>query len=421
MNLAVIGLGKLGLPFAAWLASKGHQITGIDKNPSLIKDLQGGICPIQETSLPEYLSRSKGHLLFVEDGEDALVAADIIFIVVPTPSEPSGAFSIHFVLEAIKTIGHAMARQRKYRLVVVTSTVMPGQMAKIQIALEQAASRKCGPGFGLCYNPEFIALGSVLRDLDNPDLVLVGQSDGIAGAHLGSFYAEIYREHILKTLHVTSFINAEVAKLSINAFLTTKIMFACQMARLAEKIPGADVDILSAIVGADSRIGQKYLTGGNGYGGPCFPRDARALAQLEYSLGVSPRLIRAVEEENESQIWVINSRICELTPEGGTVLVLGMAYKPGTAITDESQGKRLISGLKTRRTLWYDPMVKGGVCPEELNSAISSADAVVIMQPCPEFKGLDYGDTAVIDCWRLLRDCPPKKWHPMGIGGKHET
>lgn len=418
MIVAVVGLGKLGLPFAVWLASNGHQVTGIDTNSEVIQTLDRGECPVQENGLKVLLASNKDKMRFTTEPMYGMRGAEIIFIVVPTPSEPSGMFSIEYVNQAATSIGIAMRESTAYRVIVLVSTVMPGQTEQVKAVLEAVSGRQCGPDFGLCYNPEFIALGSVLRDLDNPDVVLVGQSDARAGAQLASFYAGIYEQRINALLRITSFINAEVAKLEINAFLTTKITFACAMARLAEKLPGADVDTISYIVGADSRIGRKYLTGANGFGGPCFPRDTQALAALEYQHGVSPRLIRTVADENEGQIWAINSEVIDILKRRHSqkVLVLGMAYKPGTDVQDESQGLRFIKGFKSAQTLWYDPMAKGGISLESLPAAIREAAVVVLMQPCPEFRDLDYGDTPVLDCWRLLRDKPPKNWHPMGIG-----
>ena len=409
MNVTVIGLGKLGLSLAAWLAERGHEVTGVDSNQEVVNTLMRGECPIQETGLAETLIAvgSRFHAVGSLPSRP-----DATFIVVPTPSKQNGSFDVSYVLDAAKNIGTLLRDATGYRLVVVVSTVMPGQMEQVKATLEVHSDKKCGKDIGLCYNPEFVALGSVLRDLSHPDLVLIGESDKRAGRmlqHMLALNVPTYR---------TNFVNAELAKLSINTFLTAKITFACMMARLAEKLPGADVDVVSNIVGADSRIGRKYLTGANGFGGPCFPRDNEALAQLAHQLGVSPRLPRTIIEENKGQIWAINSKVAELMVKDplANVLVLGMAYKPGTPVMDESQGLRFYKSFRSALVKWYDPMAEGSVPRELVQEAIRVAGVVILMQPDPAFLDFDYGDTPVIDCWRLLRKSQPKNWHPMGIG-----
>ena len=413
MKVAVIGLGKLGLPLAAWLAAKGHQVLGVDSNRELVQNLISGKHTIEETGVADMIAEVGAHFA-VATLDRAVELSDILFVVVPTPSKGDGSFDVSYVLEAARDIGVALRDATGYKLVVVVSTVMPGQMEQVKVELEHSSGLRCGPDFGLCYNPEFVALGSVLRDLSHPDFVLIGESDEKAGRmleHTLALSVPVYR---------TNFVNAELAKLSINTFLTMKITFACMMARLAEKLPGADVDVVSTIVGTDSRIGRKYLTGANGFGGPCFPRDNQALAQLAYSLGVSPRLPRTVIEENEGQIWVINSLICQLAGQNKAALIMGMAYKPGTPVTEESQGKRFLEGMKSRAVRWYDPMATGSLSRKAAQVAIQHSGVVILMQPDPDFLDFDYGDTPVIDCWRLLRKNQPKNWHPMGIGAAND-
>ena len=348
---------------------------------------------------------------------------DAAFIVVPTPSKQNGSFDISFVLDATRAIGERIDDSEGYKLVVVVSTVMPGQMELVRATLiDETSLADYENRIGLCYNPEFVALGSVLANLEHPDFVLIGESDEEAGRLLEIILDQYKGDDRIPVFH-TNFINAELAKLAINSYVTMKITFACMMARLAEKLPGADVDVVSNILGADSRIGRKYLTGGDGFGGPCFPRDNQALAQLAYSLGASARLPRTVVQENEELIWVINSKICEVLKDSKRldVLILGMAYKPGTSVTEQSQGMALLNAPQRSEFgeihyTWYDPMVAGPLHREDVPSMIEGVGVVVIMQMCPEFRDFDYGDTPVIDLWRFLRNNPPEKWMPMGIG-----
>ena len=176
-------------------------------------------------------------------------------------------------------IGEALRTKSGYHLVVVTSTVMPGSTGgELQKALEHASGRKVGPELGLCYNPEFIALGSVVRDMLHPDLILIGESDAKAGQMLAELYMRSTNNS--PPIYRMNFVNAELSKISINTYVTTKISYANMLAELCDHLDGADAEVVAKTIGDDSRIGRKYLTGAIGYGGPCFPRDNRAFAAL---------------------------------------------------------------------------------------------------------------------------------------------
>jgi UDPglucose 6-dehydrogenase len=179
-------------------------------------------------------------------------------------------------------IGKALARKNSYHLVVLSSTVMPGATEKIRQMLEQTSGKRCGEEFGFCYNPEFIALGSVIRDMLNPDMLLIGESDERAGQILAGIYGNVCKSK--PVVARMNFVNAELTKLSVNTYVTTKISYANMLAEICEKLPGADADVVTSALGLDSRIGRKYLKGALGYGGPCFPRDNVAFAALARSL-----------------------------------------------------------------------------------------------------------------------------------------
>ena len=169
--------------------------------------------------------------------------------------------------------------------------------------LEKASGKRMGADFGLCYSPEFIALGSVIRDFLNPDMLLIGESDKRAGDFLQSLYAEVCENK--PALARMSFVNAEITKLAVNTYVTTKISYANMLARICEKLSGANVDVITSALGLDTRIGSKYLKGAVSYGGPCFPRDNLALAQLAQQLGVPPDLAQTVDRFNRAQIsWL---------------------------------------------------------------------------------------------------------------------
>ena len=182
------------------------------------------------------------------------------FVIVPTPSDASGRFSNAAVLGAMKSIGPRSVAKTRYHVVVITSTVMPGSTGgEIQQALEQHAGRRVGPQLGLCYNPEFIALGSVVRDMLRPDMILIGESDTKAGDILERIYAKSCDN--TPAIRRMNFVNAELTKISVNTFVTTKISYANMLADICDRLPGADVDVVTQAVGTDSRIGVKYLQG----------------------------------------------------------------------------------------------------------------------------------------------------------------
>jgi UDPglucose 6-dehydrogenase len=341
-------------------------------------------------------------------------------VIVPTPSEADGGFSLKYVLEAMNSIGASLREKRGYHLVVLTSTVMPGATGgPVREALDEASGKRAGLDFGLCYSPEFIALGSVVRDFLNPDFLLIGESDPRAGAML----AEIYRRVVENDPRVArlNFVNAELAKISVNTFVTAKIAFANMLARICEQLPGANVDEVTSALGLDSRIGPKYLRGAISYGGPCFPRDNVALASLARSLGAPAFLAEATDAANRDGTRRLAQLVIDSLPEHGTVAVLGLSYKPNTDVTEESPGLHLVRALSERGidVVASDPaavvnahrVMDGSEVRfvESSEDAVRQADVVVITTAWQEFAALDpnlFGrrDTPrlVIDCWRIL-------------------
>ena len=291
---------------------------------------------------------------------------------------------------------------------------------EIRAALEQASGRRVGETVGLTYNPEFIALGSVVRDLLHPDVVLIGESDRRAGDLLEAAYRITVGPDV--PVQRMNWVNAELTKISVNTFVTTKISYANMLAELCEKLPGADVDVVTAALGQDSRIGAKYLKGALGYGGPCFPRDNVAWAALARSLGVGAEIAEATDTVNHRQVERIVSLVRRLAPAESTVVaVLGLAYKPDTPVVEQSQGVMIARGLAEvgYRVLASDPVALDGgsavlgdlvVAVTDPAWAVEEADVIVIATPAREFAALGPDSFAmggrrrtVIDCWRLLR------------------
>lgn len=418
-TLTVVGLGKLGSPMVACLASKGWDVIGVDVDEQKVAAVADGRAPVFEPQLDELLAAHKDRITATTDLGEAVRRSHMTFVVVATPSDEHGGFSLKWVLPACETIGAALAETDAFHTVVLTSTVMPGSTeSEVVPALERASGKRAGVDFGVCYSPEFIALGSVIRDFLNPDFLLVGESDERAGGMLESLY-----RHVVETdapVARMSFVNAELAKLSVNTFVTTKIAYANMLARMCERLPGADVDVVTDAIGLDTRIGGKYLRGAISYGGPCFPRDNVALATLARALGAPAFVAEATDNANRDGIERLADLAEERLPEGGTVAVLGLSYKPNTDVVEEAPGMLLVRTLADRgvAVVAYDPaaganaeraLAGRGRIVQSVEDALEGADSVVIATAWEEFKRLDPTLLAregerrtVIDCWRLL-------------------
>jgi UDPglucose 6-dehydrogenase len=417
MNISVVGLGKLGAPLAAVLASKGFDVVGVDLNQAFVDALNAGKAPVEEPRLQELIDANRSRLKATTNIDEAILATEVTFVIVPTPSDASGRFSNAALLGAMKSIGLALRRKDSYHVVVVTSTVMPGSTGgEIRQALEQHSGRRVGPQLGLCYNPEFIALGSVVRDMLRPDMILIGESDKTAGDLLESIYAKSCDN--TPAIRRMNFVNAELTKISVNTFVTTKISYANMLADICDRLPDADVDVVTQAVGTDSRIGVKYLKGATGYGGPCFPRDNVAFARLARELGARAELAEATDTVNRYQVERVLGAIDARLTDSGVIGVLGLSYKPDTAVIEESQGVALVERLLDlgRRVIVYDPEaipLAQQTIRRPFEAATSAADCVqrsslvVVMTPWPEFSSIPIeayqrstNRLTVIDCWR---------------------
>jgi UDPglucose 6-dehydrogenase len=252
----------------------------------------------------------------------------------------------------------------------------------------------------------------------NPDFILIGQSDERAGYVL----EQIQRTLCDKSPQIArmSFVNAEISKLAVNTFVTTKISYANMLSEICERLPGADIDVVTSAIGMDSRIGRKYLKGAVGYGGPCFPRDNAAFACLARQIGAQPILAEATDQLNRAQVPRLARLVMSHLPANGTVGILGLSYKPDTNVVEESQGLQLAEYLLKQDipVVLYDPQANesaravlgnDAAFVASMSDCLRQADVVVITVPWPEFREirpqqLKSGGTTptVVDCWRIL-------------------
>ena len=420
-NVSVIGLGKLGASMAAAFASRGLNVIGVDINQRSVDLVNEGKAPVQETDLGETISANKERIRATTSHEDAILHSDISFVIVPTPSDERGAFSLQYAAWAFKEIGKALAKKKGYHNIVLTSTVLPGSTRQALLPiLERESGKKGGRDFGLCYSPEFIALGSIIRDFLNPDFTLIGELDDKCGRHLEDLYSRVMLNDSSSAR--MSLENAELTKISVNTFVTTKITFANMLAEICEKLPGGNIDVVTNALGLDTRIGRKYLTGALGYGGPCFPRDNVALTFIAKELGVEARLAETTDSMNRSVAARVVEKIRPMIKDGATVAVLGLSYKPFSHVTEESQGIYIADALSRAgaRVVGFDPLA-GEMATGELHGKIvildsieeclKQAEIVLITTPDPAFAELtaenfknERAKLLVIDFWRVLRE-----------------
>jgi UDPglucose 6-dehydrogenase len=403
----------------ACFAAKGHRVIGVDVNERFVRLINECKPPVSEPGLEALLQQAGGRLSATTDIAHAVAQTEITFIIVPTPSEPNGAFSLKYVLAAAKAVGQALKHKDTYHLIVLTSTVMPGATGgHLLPALESASGKRCGEQFGLCYSPEFISLGSVIRDFQNPDFLLIGESDPHAGELLASVSQGVCENH--PPVARMSFVNAELTKLALNTYVTTKISYANMLAQMCERLEGGNVDAVTSALGLDTRIGRKYLKGSLGYGGPCFPRDNLALAALARSLNVPAPLPEATDQINQHQVPRLQQYVMAHLPAGGRVGILGVSYKPQTNVIERAQGLELAQVLLADHVpvFIYDPdaadsaraVLTGPVhFTTTLADCVRTADVLVICTPCKEFQAINnqdltrpQGQATVLDCWRLL-------------------
>jgi len=420
MRVAVVGLGKLGAPLAAVLASKGHDVLGIDVSDRVVELVNEGVAPVDEPELQDLVSANRERLRATTDLA-AAADADVSVVLVPTPSDDSGAFSNAHVLAATDRIGKALARHSAYHLVVVASTVMPGTcQAEVLPLLEEASGRRVGETLGLCYSPEFIALGSVIRDMTTPDMVLIGESDPRAGEALERLYRTVCEND--PPFRRMNLVNAELTKIAVNTYVTMKISYANVLAEICERLPEAHADTITDALGLDSRIGSKYLRGAIAYGGPCFPRDNKAFSTFARRLDVDPLLAEATDSVNRRQVDRLARVVRSHLGEHDAVGILGLAYKAGTGVAEESAGVALArllaeSGYDVHV---FDPLATSAAIAtldglvhtcgsaEEL---LERCDVAVIATPWPQFAELPIERAerpgrrrVVVDCWGVLSD-----------------
>lgn len=411
-RLVVCGLGKLGSPIAASFAAAGVDVTGYDLNVDKVSAINRGLPPVDEPGLAASIRKSwtVQRLRATTDAARAVEGTQACIFITPTPSLPCGKFDNQYLLDALTRIAQAVyvAKIAPYYF-IIASTVTPGSCEKeffplLQSLLGDIESEPVAKGrFHLVYKPELIALGTVMRDLADPDVSLVGARDTRAASEVFNLYSRLYYPRLSpKIIETTimSLVEAELAKISLNCAITMKISFANQVSMVAQRL-GADARKILDFVGSDSRIGKKALRPGMPFGGPCFPRDNRMFQYVADKVSVEPHLASATDKTNEDLLQYILG----LIPQTGDIGILGIAYKAGTAVTEESAGLMLrdILLIEKREVKIHDPLM----FPNYLKDVLDCHTIIVTMDSS-EYRDLRFrSDQFIID--------------PMGVTGMEKT
>lgn len=347
MKVSVIGLGKLGLPLAAVLAEAGNEVFAYDADINLVSRLKDKTFYSSEPRLMELLKNFHSNIFLLDSIQDVVSKSELTFIIVPTPSMSDGNFDNKLVLKVLEEISDALAFKSEFHVIDVVSTVMPGSCNDEFIPLLESRSGKTlNVDFGLCYNPEFIALGSVVKNMQQPDMHLIGSSNVQSGETLERALKSVTGENVPS--RIMNLKEAELVKISVNNFVTTKISFANMLMQIADKLGGVDIDIVTDAIGLDSRIGRKYLKGGTSFGGPCFPRDTRAMSTLLTKLDLSSAIPEATSFLNQKHNDFLVAKVLQYVGPEKEVGLIGFSYKPDTSVHEESTAVNLLDILSSQ-------------------------------------------------------------------------
>lgn len=330
MKIAIVGTGYVGLVSGTCFAEMGVDVTCVDVNEEKIKSLLNGQIPIYEPGLDEMVFRNhrEGRLHFTTDLASVLDNVDIVFSAVGTPPDEDGSADLQYVLAVARTFGRHI---NKYTILVTKSTVPVGTARKVKAAIqEELEKRGVDVPFDVASNPEFLKEGAAIKDFMSPDRVVVG----VESEKAKEMMTKLYRPFLLNNFRVifTDIPSAEMIKYAANSMLATRISFMNDIANLCELV-GADVNMVRKGIGADSRIGGKFLYPGCGYGGSCFPKDVKALIKTAEKNGYKMRVLEAVEAVNEAQKCVIFEKLKNYFGgelRGRTIAMWGLAFKAET-------------------------------------------------------------------------------------------
>ncbi len=419
MNIAVVGTGYVGLVSGACFAETGVNVTCVDVDAQKIERLQKGEIPIYEPGLDQIVLKNvkAGRLKFTTDLASVLNDQEIVFSAVGTPPDEDGSADLKYVLQVARTIGEHM---NKYLVVVTKSTVPVGTAKKVHDTIAaELAKRGVDIPFDVASNPEFLKEGNAIKDFMSPDRVVVGVDSEKAKKTL----SRLYKPFMMNNFRVIfmDIPSAEMTKYAANSMLATRISFMNDIANLCELV-GADVNMVRAGIGSDTRIGRKFLYAGCGYGGSCFPKDVKALIKTADQNGYSMEVLKAVENVNERQKSILFDKLVKAygneSLKGKTIAMWGLSFKPETDDMREAPAlvmieRLLAAGCSIRA---YDPIAmdeckrrigdKITYC-RDMYDAVLDADALLLLTEWKEFR---------LPTWGVIKKAMRK---PLVIDGRN--
>jgi len=401
MNITVVGTGYVGLVTGACFADTGVKVTCVDIDYDKIEKLKKGIIPIYEPGLDEIVLKNieKNRLFFTTSIKDAISDSKVIFIAVGTPPNEDGSADINHVLTVAENIGQYIDH---YVVVVNKSTVPVGTAEKVrEVIRKKLKERNLNIDFDVASNPEFLKEGTAVIDFLRPDRIIIGTDSERSKEILSKLYHPfILNGHPVIFMNIPS---AELTKYAANAMLALRISFMNEIALLCEKI-GANIHDIRKGIGSDSRIGNKFLYAGIGYGGSCFPKDVRALIKTGEQYGVSLKLVRATHEVNENQKLVLFNKIMKYfnnNVKDKVFAIWGLSFKPNTDDIREAPALRLIDNLLEYDAIVraYDPVAINNVkkiygekiiFDNDMYRITKDADALILATEWSEFRMPDF-------------------------------
>tara|TARA_B100001063_G_C16745154_1_gene547058 strand:+ start:504 stop:1835 length:1332 start_codon:yes stop_codon:yes gene_type:complete len=423
-KISFIGLGKLGLPLSTIFAKNNVSVLGVDVNVDLIDKLDRDETPFIEDGLDECLLLAKNNIEYTTSYDRIMSETDVSVMLVNT--QIGDTYSSSIVESVIKGLCAELVKSDKdYHLFILSSTVMPGEIRDNLIPMiEELTGRELNKGFGFSYVPDVVKLGSVIKDFENPDVVIVGSSDDRSGKITRDLYDKFPKNNppvVEMTLE-----EAEISKVTLNAYLVSKISFANFISNICESVDNVNVDNITNAIGHHKPIGHLFLKGGLSFGGTCFPRDTKAFIKFSESVGHNASHIIATDDINKKQDLNLSKIVNTIDKE--SISVLGLSFKPNTPVLTESPSIKLVKQLliKGKTVNVYDSLCIDDVKDEfsgwpysnmrdkikinyfkSIKECFQAGELVIIALPSDEFTIINddwksFDDQVILDCWRIL-------------------
>ena len=434
MNIAVVGLGFVGLSISSVLASKNYNVVGIDIDNQKCSDIRNGVLPLFEPDLENTLRIGLKKKLTISNNFSLIKNCDMIFVTVGTPQKSNGAIELSMIKKATTTIGQIIRKSKKSPIIFIKSTVVPGTAENVILPiLEKKSGKKANRDFGIISNPEFLQESNAIRDTKYPHAIVLGGKQSKYMKKAKMFFSKM---HPNVPIVITNFQTAEMIKYANNSFLATKISFINQLSNICQNIPGTNIDDVAKIIGLDPRIGKLFLNAGPGYGGSCLPKDISALINFADKIGVNPLLLNAVKKTNHEQVNNIVSLMKKILGNiaAKRITVLGTAFKPNTDDIRDSKSIELIKKLlknKAKITI-HDPKAIENtkkifgekiLYAKSISDALNKSQCVIIMTHWKQYDTLNNNSIKqmnrkiIIDCRRVLvKKELDAKYYAIGIG-----